>query len=151
MNMELVEMGASKQEGEEFAGQPCGCVRNSRSHNYNREKWSLQIITLFVQRMETFLRSVLLEKGRKCWWIQTNIHTTLNYYTIVRKTDVLGFECLVEKSWSDRDDRVQGRVKWCANQPKPTSIGSSSSMCVASRRKESEEQHPTLFVHLDKQ
>lgn len=48
------------------------------------EKWSLQIITLFVKRKKHFLSSVLMEK-RKMLMNSNKISTNLNYYTIVRK------------------------------------------------------------------
>lgn len=67
-----------------------------------------KLLQFLFNGWKTFLRSVLQQKEENADEFK-QISTTLNYYTIVRKIHVLGFECL-PGSWSDRDDSVKGRM-----------------------------------------
>lgn len=64
MNMELVEMGASKQEGEEFAGQPWVCTQQPQPQLQQREMESSNYYT-FCSTDGNFFEKRSIGEGKK--------------------------------------------------------------------------------------
>lgn len=122
-----VKMGASKQEGSRVRRAAVGVYTTAAATTTTERNGVFKLLHFLFNGWKLFWEAFYWRREENADEFK-QISTTLNYYTIVRRR--IGIRVPAEKSWSDRDDRVQGpnvRLKCCA-KPKPTSIGSSS-MC----------------------